>query len=438
MSVPFEKIGPGQSSRLVMQIMGKNGPVFNPNGIRYLPVEGAGLANVTPGVAGGLAKAATALAGMNLLVSAGTLALSAATLAETKKISAKVDRLLEGQAQLGQDLDQIVARLDRIEIKVSEARLATLVAHACNDAAIDADEISFVAFAELAGDLDTFARDAAVVRGVPSALRLGSDVRAALNRVVRLLRGVRLIIAEDFNRSASPDRVWRCDPCGDYWPEFDLRAILSDDRRIVDVVRACHSVSCFMHKGVATRFRLNTSKDHEFLQTAAEQFIRKMWSGFGVADDEICMRLDKCREDAVAKAAGGHVPANKVWLNPDYSDAYCELICQQTRRAWFDDPKNSSIIPPAVLDAMSACKDDQVARALLFNYRAWWLHHTDAGLVYRALCECEAVHGGYQHTWSSQVPDLEKYDASETVCLAPSQHAPEPVFVDLQLVTMAD
>ena len=34
--VPFAPIGPGQSARLVYQVMGGNGPIANPRGIRFM------------------------------------------------------------------------------------------------------------------------------------------------------------------------------------------------------------------------------------------------------------------------------------------------------------------------------------------------------------------------------------------------------------------
>jgi hypothetical protein len=76
MPVPFDKLGPGQSGRLAYQVMGKDGPVFNPAGIRYLEPSDA-----TAGIAASTAAldVLPALAGINLAVSVGTLALSAAT-----------------------------------------------------------------------------------------------------------------------------------------------------------------------------------------------------------------------------------------------------------------------------------------------------------------------------------------------------------------------
>ena len=35
-TVPFDQLGPGQSGRLAYQVLGQDGPIFNPQNIRYL------------------------------------------------------------------------------------------------------------------------------------------------------------------------------------------------------------------------------------------------------------------------------------------------------------------------------------------------------------------------------------------------------------------
>ena len=38
-TVPFDKLGPGQSGRLAYKVLGQYGPIMNPQNIRYLPAD---------------------------------------------------------------------------------------------------------------------------------------------------------------------------------------------------------------------------------------------------------------------------------------------------------------------------------------------------------------------------------------------------------------
>ena len=42
-TVPFDKLGPGQSGRLAYQVLGQDGPIMNPQNIRYLSPDSAEL-----------------------------------------------------------------------------------------------------------------------------------------------------------------------------------------------------------------------------------------------------------------------------------------------------------------------------------------------------------------------------------------------------------
>lgn len=429
-TVPFDSIGPGQSARIAMQVMGRDGPVFNPNGIRYLPVDGFSEGMNTS--IGTLAQAATALAGVNLLVSAGTLVLSAATLAEVRRVSAKVDRLIEGQVVLGKQLDKVLAKLERIEIKVSEARLAQLVKHATSQAALEANEISFDPFAELAGDLQSFIEDAKVIRGVPSGLRLGSDVRAQLNGVVRILRGSRLAVADALNRVVGAEMVWRCDPVDDYWgreeESIDVKAYMDLQR----LINAWDLSSWNAHLCVYERFSFDEADDHDALQDGLDHPIRQLWKEFGLDDEEAASRVAKARTRVVSTIR--EVPSGTIpWLHQPFSDAYGKEIMQESKELWFRNPDNVYILPPSIIDAAWEGDSLEDAQAALRSYRTWWLHHTDAGLVYRAWCECSGVAQGYEVGWPEEVGAL--LPAAGCVAgQARSLPAPTPILIDLKEV----
>ena len=64
-TVPFDKLGPGQSGRLAYQVLGQDGPIMNPQNIRYLSPDSAELpANALNTGASGLVAS---LAGANLI-----------------------------------------------------------------------------------------------------------------------------------------------------------------------------------------------------------------------------------------------------------------------------------------------------------------------------------------------------------------------------------
>ena len=67
MTVPFEQIGPGQVGRYAYQVIGKDGPIFNPSNISYLRPEDVSAPPVFD-PHGALAG----LAGLNLAASVGT------------------------------------------------------------------------------------------------------------------------------------------------------------------------------------------------------------------------------------------------------------------------------------------------------------------------------------------------------------------------------
>ena len=47
-TVPFKKLGPGQSARLTVQVLGQNGPIPNPQNIRYLPPDSPEIPSANP------------------------------------------------------------------------------------------------------------------------------------------------------------------------------------------------------------------------------------------------------------------------------------------------------------------------------------------------------------------------------------------------------
>ncbi|MEZ4406239.1 MAG: hypothetical protein R3A52_07175 [Polyangiales bacterium] len=181
--VPFDKIGPGQSIRLAWQVMGKNGPIANPTGIRYLPPDGIGPASPVTDIG----NLGTALAGVNLIVAGASLAISAQTLQEIRQVSRRVEDLIEGQFRIENAMEKALAGIHRIELGVSESRLARVVTNALRSAARE-DGLDFEPFHQLSEDLQELLDDAGIARGRVTNLRLDL-MFVPISRIAALLRG---------------------------------------------------------------------------------------------------------------------------------------------------------------------------------------------------------------------------------------------------------
>jgi hypothetical protein len=106
MTVPFETIGPGQVGRYAYQVIGKDGPIFNPTNISYLRPEDVSSTPIFDPRA-----ALTGLAGLNLEASVGTLAISSIVLHEVRQ--------LQGQlSEMGRKMDRVVLTLEDVHHRV--------------------------------------------------------------------------------------------------------------------------------------------------------------------------------------------------------------------------------------------------------------------------------------------------------------------------------
>lgn len=94
--VPFESLGKKQVGRLVYQVIGKDGPVFNPKSIRYLspvyPACPSNLPALNPSQGMNLSNLAPVLAGLNLVASLANLAVSAAILCKVSKLEKQIEQ----------------------------------------------------------------------------------------------------------------------------------------------------------------------------------------------------------------------------------------------------------------------------------------------------------------------------------------------------------
>lgn len=419
--VPFDKIGPGQSIRLAWQVMGKSGPIPNPAGIRYLPAD----AGVVLGGAQNLLFASTALAGLNLLASVANTAIAAQSLQELRKVSKRIEDLTSGQQRIEAKVEQALAGIKRVEIGVSEARLARVVSSALRAARED-EGLTFEPFHQLSEDLQSFLDDAGIARGKVTNFRLGSDLRNDLLNIAGLLRGVRLRLATHWNRQqADPARVWRCEPLEDYWSAAEInathaRAIGGHDAAIA-VVYAMASA----HRGIDECFSFNSADDHTKIQTAlVADALKPMWGSLMGVSDELFRESLDAMESAGLEGIGGKIPPGleTPWLKDDYLKGYLEAAGVMSIVDTNITSKTGEI-PPSVFFLPDANEDLELS-VVLKDFRRWWLYSTDDGIVYRAWLECAGVAHGYGEVW----PDVATLAEGQTEALP----EPEPVLIELE------
>lgn len=391
MSVPFTRIGTGQSARLVYQVMGSNGPIFNPTGIRYLPPDH--ISSAASVLTGNLIEAGAALAGVNLLVSAGTLLLTAQTLAEVRMLSAKADALLAGQERSEAKLDEIIARLERIEIKVSEERLLSALRHAISSSALGDNQVSFAPFRELADDIARFLDDAGIHKGGAKRLILGSDVRACVRMVEHLLRGSRHAIARAYNRASDgdPTRSWKLSPIDTYWGNSFYGA--QHSMAFVSAVDSWVVTSLTASAKIVERFTFSSGTDLAFVQNELDDGIIAFADSLLGKDDQVQRPYpfrDWCRSDVSVAEVRNRLAPNHL----QHMTAY--LTARQLR----SDAGQFSVPPDIVRRFVDLGISGEPLERALVGYMHWWLYSTDNGLLWRLLMECRWLRRG----WTPPLP----------------------------------
>lgn len=204
MNVAFDRLGPGQSGRLAYQVLGSNGPINNPSGIRYLRpddplLQGAGVALNGGGGVPGLMMWNSAAQLASLGISAVNLAVSVAVLAEVRRVSRRLEHLTTMMRGATEALDRIETKLDRIDINVAEGNLRAGLRHVIASASGD----GWLDLEVLQGsrrELDKFTESlAGFGYGLAPTVHLSGDVRAMVVAIRDAFRGVRLAVVQRHN-----------------------------------------------------------------------------------------------------------------------------------------------------------------------------------------------------------------------------------------------
>lgn len=374
MQVPFEKIGPGQSGRLVYQVIGVNGPVFNPDRIRYLPPDQAPNFENQPL---NLPSTFTAFAAVNLAASMGNLALSAAVLRQVQQLHAKMDRVLFSLGRVEAKVDRLVKQVQRIDARVSENNLRHALDHILSHAVQDG-EIDLRGLARVKNDLETFAEGIeGGFRPCDSfGLRLSSDVEDKLEAIYKLLFGVRYFVYTQHNALAQGDplRTLSIDLVEDYLPGSLANPELAVAKR----------------------------KVLEKLWGAPQQLGEKIYDDFVFA---------------------GEKEANEYsdWMEEVVVDPIIEALCE-------GDP--GALILACQWEADTS--DVEQAADYYSDLRVHWLWHTSAGLLWRTYLEVLGLVNGYNEMWDLGRERVEQLEGSKLMLSAPvEQEELERVLADL-------
>lgn len=219
MEVPYTRIGPGQSARLVWQVMGQDGPVANPRNIRYVAAHAgeAGLPSPVPAGVPALPDASAVMGALqlaNLGMAVVNLAVTTAVLVEVKKQTRMLRELQAGMSEVRAGVSELLIRAERIDVNVAEVHLRESLRHALKSA-VKGSEVDLVVLSELAGE--ALARFCEPLEGVSPGkhpeLRLSEDVQEMAEATLHLLWAARLTAIEAHNLfcAGDPLRVVRDD-----------------------------------------------------------------------------------------------------------------------------------------------------------------------------------------------------------------------------------
>ncbi|MET0390218.1 MAG: hypothetical protein ABW321_29875 [Polyangiales bacterium] len=407
MSVPFTEIA-GQKARLVWQVTGKAGPIDTPHGIRYLAPRAVepeldGLRATRPDIA-------AAFSGIQVLLARGNLSLPPASLADVKRMSDNVETWLSEQPKPSLKLARILETLTATELKVGESRISGLLEHALHAAVRGSDVLDFEPFRDLAQGLQHFVEDAGIVRGIHTKSKLSSGTRASLRRVFDVVRSARWQAARWYNRTNDrPDQVWLCHADTDYWSDMEASFALGLDKSIVDQRMNLQVATFAAHRAVDKGFRANGPDGHLALQNALNLVYIQALMDNGL--DEAAATATVTRVHGDLDGLEDDHQASR-FLNEELTDEYVSAMVDAVRESTAS--VQQVCYPTALIDAV----DDRDPSDILDDWRAFWLHGTDAGLIYKTYRECLGLRDGYAGAFE-QTPRLSTVDIPDATPLLP-------------------
>lgn len=208
-TVPFDQLGPGQSGRLAYQVLGQDGPIFNPQNIRYLSPDSVEIPATSMGA--GASALSVGLAGASLIGSVLNLGISLFNAFQISGLHSKMNRI-------ERKIDYIVSKVDRIDTQVAENNLRHALEHVLRKS-VSSEGVDLRVLAGLCHDFDKFRESLPSPLLLNFGLRLSSDIRDQLQQIYDLAYGIRRLVAQKYNISVDgdPGRMITIDPIEDYF-----------------------------------------------------------------------------------------------------------------------------------------------------------------------------------------------------------------------------
>lgn len=362
--IPFDQIGPTQVGRLVYQVMGKSGPIFNPTNIRYLDPTSSGIDLTAIAPIAGAVPALAGVAGLTLAASVASVALSAAAVKKCVEIQKSLTRIEARLGKMSDQLNRIEQRVERIDVKVAETHLREAVKHIKAEA-ITEDEIDLAKLSRLYRDLDAFRNSYEGPTLFNFSLQLTSDVRDRLEELLQFLQSLRVatVIAHNGTLDGDPYRVIHADPIGDYLG-CPLRAVIE----------------------VATAIG---------------------------RDDKVFFRF--------IEKLGEHVENRFLWAGESENEEFQQFCVEH-----YFKPQNEAM-STTVTAAAAMCLtmgveaaapdldyDSEESEDALFNLAKTWFLESDASVVYRLTEELRALSEGYENVFYPGLKESESDSESES------------------------
>ena len=366
-TVPFEQLGPGQSGRLAYQVLGQNGPIFNPQNIRYLPPGSPEIPVNTMGI--GTSGLSAGLAGANLIVSILNLGVSVYIAHRINNLHKKVDHLQETIDRIERKIDYIKEKADRIDTQVAENNLRHALDHVLLTA-VSHDGIDLRVLTNLCGDFEKFINSLSSPLMLNFGLRLSSDIRGQLQQLYNLAYEIRRLTTQQYNISidGDPERIITVNPTEDYYFEWS-------------------SLDILIQKTILRRLVLDKVMGEKLQEFLSLRENRGYFSFGGVS--VIKKNLPK-------------------FLNGEIG-SFSEIFT-----GW-------SSLDEFLPEDLFKDEAPEVIEQGLYDLCCAWLYQTDAGLLWKTRIELDGIADGYENVFWPQLQESEPcgFNQIEVACDVP-------------------